>query len=206
MFSLALFTLLTLKVHALPVIFGYHSGSKSDYQVAKHPTDADDNALFVAGFNKPLKRPMSVHGDAVAYNVDEKDLPNFIPADANKLSTTSSTPIDKDIHPSYREVVTRSTRGHEYLVVDEKTENSVEECYGNAKLLPRKTVRKMNKKRRKLAQAIRRLNKLQRSFCLKKRMHEDGEKCAEWRTEKMALYVKLMQLTHCITPTVRPSI
>ncbi|CAD5223599.1 unnamed protein product [Bursaphelenchus okinawaensis] len=271
MFRLLLLTLLALESNALPVIFKYHS-DKTDYEVAGHSKDSSDKVLFVAGFNKPLKRPMSIHGDAVAYNVDEKDLPNFIPADPNQITTT---PMPINVHSYYREVVTRSTRGHDYLVkssevsedqnsndvskrypltekvstgqkmeeLDEKrmaskvgkstgssmegkkstedlmenkkstgfsmeesksTEKLVEECYGNVRLLHRRTVRKMNKKRRKLAQAIRKLNKLQRSFCLKKRLHEDSGKCSTWRTEKMALYVKLMQLTHCIRPTAQP--
>lgn len=130
---------------------------------------------------------MSVHGDAVRYNVDEADLPNFIPTD-DKVYTTQKPQLE-DIHPSYKEVVTRSTRIHE----------DIEECYGNEKLLPRRVLKKMNKKRRKLAQSIRKLNKLQRTYCLGRKHSSKTEKCPSWRNEKMALYVKLMQLTHCST-------
>jgi hypothetical protein len=52
----------------------------------------------------------------------------------------------------------------------------VEECFENSKILPRSTIKKMNKRRRKLAQAIRRLNKLQRTYCLSRRPKPKNQK------------------------------
>jgi hypothetical protein len=132
-----------------------------------------------------LLGPMALKDNAITYN-ENTDRSNYIPIEFD--SQQEELPADQDFHSSYRRLVTRTVKAtphvqypleespvFEYHTTETTTEapttttetgHKVEECFENSSQLPRATIKKMNKRRRKLAQSIRRLNKLQRTYCL----------------------------------------
>ncbi|KAI6185768.1 hypothetical protein M3Y98_00060000 [Aphelenchoides besseyi] len=224
------------QVAALPVIFGYPTNSlENGGKKSNEMESSNENGLFVASVNHALKRPITLNNqntekdNAITYN-ENIDFNNYVPIEMNAQPCDEVMAADRDYHPSYRRLVTRTikepittysnyyARPRKQLRDDEEQLTTsivplsttvtttttqkieVEECFRNSKLLPRSTIRKMNKRRRKLAQAIRRLNKLQRTYCLglsRRSSDAMNGKCSEWREEKMTLYVKMLRLTHC---------
>ncbi|KAI6233539.1 hypothetical protein M3Y99_00903200 [Aphelenchoides fujianensis] len=220
------------RIAALPVIFGYPTSSLENEKKSAEVETSNENGLFVASVNNLIRRPITLKspteerreadGNSITYT-ENGDFNAYVPVELHAAPCDEVASADRDFHPSYRRLVTRTIKEpHERyanfyataerseepptalplipLVTSTKRPEDVEECFGNSKHLPRATIRKMNKRRRKMAQAIRRLNKLQRTYCLglSRRSSDVMQgKCSAWREEKMSLYVKMLRLTHC---------
>lgn len=120
--------------------------------------------------------PIALKDNSITYN-ENVDRANYIPVELD--SQQEELPADQDFHSSYRRLVTRTIKDaphyrypledipiFEYQTSTTEMTPKMEECFENSRFLPRVTIKKMNKRRRKLAQSIRRLNKLQRTYCL----------------------------------------
>jgi hypothetical protein len=149
-----------------------------------------------------------LNDNAITYN-ENVDRSNYIPIELS--SQQDELPPDQDFHSSYRRLVPRTVKSNPHYLyladntpifeyhstdfpqLEEATTTSapkIEECFANAKLLPRSIIKKMNRRRRKLAQSIRRLNKLQRTYCLtlnRRPKHQKSQKWVFWLCVKIGV-------------------